>query len=291
MNTSLEHLPDSKRQALKWALDIIQEMVAPDMLILFGSYARGDWVEELADDGVHYQYQSDFDLLAVVKNEHTATKIERKKSLRDRLNRELKTPVSLIAEDIQFVNRGISKGQYFYTDILREGILLHNTGKLQLASPKALHPNERKQLAEEDFEYWITNANKYKEYSDIAYGKNDYNESAFFLHQATERLYGTILLVFTRYKPSTRDLEKLSHRVASVEPRFLPIFPQGTQQERNRFELLRKAYVDARYKPSYTISAEELQWLAARVQQLQQLTEKLCNEKIQSYAAQANSSE
>lgn len=72
----LEHLPDNKQQELQWAADIIQEMANPDMLILFGSYARGNWVEERADDGVHYQYQSDFDLLAVVKNEHIATKME-----------------------------------------------------------------------------------------------------------------------------------------------------------------------------------------------------------------------
>ncbi len=67
MKTTLDHLPDHKQQELNWASDIITESVQVEMLILFGSYARGVWVEELADDGVHYQYQSDFDLLAVVK--------------------------------------------------------------------------------------------------------------------------------------------------------------------------------------------------------------------------------
>lgn len=104
--------------------------------------------------------------------------------------------------------------------------------------------------------------------------------ATFIQHQVTEQLYSTILLVFTRYKPSTHDLEKLTQRVASVEPPFLSIFPQGTEEERKRFELLRKAYVDARYKPSYSISAEELQWLANRVQQLQRLTEERCKDKI-----------
>jgi len=44
-----------------------------------------------------------------------------------------------------------------------------------------------------------------------------------------------------------------------------------------------KPNVDARYKPSYTITKEELNWLAERVQELQRLTEKLCGEKIASY--------
>jgi len=283
MKTSLEHLPENKQEELKWAAEIIQEMIGPDMLVLFGSYARGDWVEELANDGVHYQYQSDFDLLAVVKNEHIATKIERNKSLRDRLNRELKTPVSLIAEDIQFINRRLVKGQYFYTDIMREGVVLHDSGQFELVKPKELHAKERKQLAEEDFKYWFDSARE--NFIDFKYpfDRGNYNKAAFELHQVTERLYGAILLVFTRYKPSTHDLEKLGHRVASVEPQFLTIFPRGAERERNRFELLRKAYVDARYKPSFTITAEELEWLAERVQHLQQLTEKLCQEKIASF--------
>jgi hypothetical protein len=60
----------------------------------------------------------------------------------------------------------------------------------------------------------------------------------------------------------------------------LTAFPQGTEQEQARFELLRKAYVDARYKPSYTITPDELEWLAGRVQYLQELTLKLCEDKI-----------
>jgi len=283
MKTSLDHLPEDKQHQLHWAVDIIREAVNPDILILFGSYARGDWVEELADDLVHFKYQSDFDLLAVVKNEAIATKIERKDSLHKRLYREIKTPVSLIAEDIYFINRRISKGQYFYTDILKEGIILHDSGKLELAEPKELGPLERKKLAEDDFKYWFQNASEFVEYYEIAIEKTHFKKAAFYLHQATESFYGSVLLVFTRYKPSTHDLAKLSQRVASIETQFLPVFPQGTEEEINRFKLLRKAYVDARYKPSYTITKEELEWLAERVQLLQELTGKLCKEKIASF--------
>lgn len=283
MKTTLDHLPEHKQQELNWASDIITESVQVEMLILFGSYARGDWVEELADDGVHYQYQSDFDLLAVVKNESQGTKIERKDSLHKRLHREIKTPVSLIAEDIQFVNRRLSKGQYFYTDILKEGILLFDTGAFELAEARELNPQERIKLAREDFEYWFSKGNKYLEYSGLALSKKDHNEAAFFLHQAAERFYGAILLVFTRYKPKTHDLLKLGQRVASIEPKFLPVFPQSTDAEKYRFELLRKAYIDARYKPSYTITADELEWLAERTLYLQKLTETLCQDKIASF--------
>lgn len=94
-----------------------------------------------------------------------------------------------------------------------------------------------------------------------------------------------ILLVFTRYKPSTHDLEKLGQRVASVEPKFLSAFPKATEEERECFKLLRKAYVDACYKPHYTITREQLAQLAEWVGYLKQLTETLCREMIVRFLA------
>ena len=55
MKTSLEHLPKNKQDELKHAVEIIPEQVNPEIIILFGSYARGDWVEEPAADGHHYK--------------------------------------------------------------------------------------------------------------------------------------------------------------------------------------------------------------------------------------------
>ncbi|MCB2263758.1 MAG: HEPN domain-containing protein [Candidatus Thiosymbion ectosymbiont of Robbea hypermnestra] len=285
MKTSLEHLPEQKQRELQRAIEIIREEIDLDMLILFGSYARGDWVEDLDPETLLYRYQSDFDLLVVTETPRQADKIEQNSPLFQRLAKTIhRTPISLIAEDIQFVNRRLRKSQYFYIDIFREGIMLFDSGKFELAEPREITLKERKKLAKEDFEYWFTKAIKYKKYSDIAFGEDDKNESAFFLHQTVESLYGTILLVFTHYKPSTHDLEKLTSRVASVETRFLRIFPQGNDEEKRRFELLRKAYVSARYNPKFEITEEELKWLAERVMHLQNLTEQLCKEKIESFS-------
>lgn len=284
MKKSLDHLPEQKRLELQRAVEIIREEIDLDMLILFGSYARGDWVEDLDPETLLYRYQSDFDLLVVTETPQQAHKIEQHTQLTQRLLKTIhRTPVSLIAEDIQFINRRLRKGQYFYIDILKEGILLYDSSKFELAEPKEIPGTERKKLAEEDFKYWFSNALTFLKYTEDAIQNNDNNYAAFNLHQVTERLYGTILLVFTRYKPSTHDLEKLGQRVGSIEPRFLSVFPKATEEEKACFRLLRKAYVDARYKPSYVITKEQLEWLAERVTQLKALTEKLCMEKIKSF--------
>ena len=284
MKTSIEHLPEKKQQELHRAVEIIREEIDLDMLILFGSYARGNWVEDLDPETLLYRYQSDFDLLVITKTPRQASKIEQNSQLAQKLAKSIRrTPISLIAEDIQYVNRRLRKSQYFYIDILREGILLFDSGKFELAEPSEITALERKKLATEDFEYWFSGAQTFLRYAQDAIKNSDNNFAAFNLHQATEKLYGTILLVFTRYKPSTHDLEKLGQRVNSIEPEFLSAFPKATEDERECFKLLHKAYVDARYKPSYAITKTQLEWLAERIDYLKALTEKLCKEKIESF--------
>ena len=283
MNIKLAHLPESKQQQLQRASAIIQEIANPDMIILFGSYARGDWVEELGPDEFYFKYQSDFDLLVVTETERQATRTESNNILDGRLRREVKTPVSLIAHDIDFINRRLKKSQYFFLDIKREGICLYTSGRFALAEPKELTAEERRKLAQEDFDYYFKSSEGFFASHEFNLGRDELSIAAFQLHQATERLYSMILLVFTRYKPSTHDLKKLSQRVASIEPEFLKAFPQSTDDERECFDLLRKAYVHARYKPSYRITKDQLLWLADRVSHLQQLAGELCRKKIDSY--------
>ncbi len=283
MQDSQDHIPEYTRQELELLQQILRDTVQPEMIILFGSYARGDWVAEKTPDGVHYQYQSDLDILVVTETESQAARLETNTPLNTALSQRIKTPVSLIAHDIQFLNRRLKKGQYFFTDIQKEGILLYSSGRYTLEQPRELHPRERKLLATDDFDYWFGKALKLKKGFQLYFDEGDYSEAVFLLHQMTERFLGAILLVFTRYKPNTHDLGKLLKRASSIEPRMLSVFPQGSEQECECFQLLKKAYVDARYKPSYHISRDQLAWLAERVAILEQMTKDFCNAKIASF--------
>jgi predicted transcriptional regulator len=63
----------------------------------------------------------------------------------------------------------------------------------------------------------------------------------------------------------------------------LTVFPQQTESQKKCFELLDRAYVDARYKKGYRITKRQLEYLAKRVQKLQRLTNKICKQKIESF--------
>lgn len=287
MKTSLEHLPKEKQEELEALVRITLEQFPKwiEMIILFGSYARGDWVEEVAPDKFHYTYQSDFDILVVVSKKVLAKRHRAWGHLEDRFHRSpsVRTPVTLLYEHIDYVNAQLFEGQYFFSDIKKEGILLYDSGNYQLAEARELTPEENKKIAQDYFEEWFGTAEGFFKMYHSAIKENEYKIAAFLLHQAVERFYSTILLVFTQYRPKIHDIEKLGRQATGHEPELLNVFPRGTAEEERLFELLRKAYVDARYKKNYSITREELEWLAERVKMLQELTEKVCKKKIESF--------
>jgi hypothetical protein len=79
-------------------------------------------------------------------------------------------------------------------------------------------------------------------------------------------------------------LDTLGLSAASCSPEFLTVFPQATEQQRRCFELLNRAYVEARYDRGYKITKDELEYLAKRVKLLQKLTKTICRAKIESFA-------
>ena len=162
--------------------------------------------------------------------------------------------------------------------------MLYDSKRFKLSKARKLTPEERNQTAQQDFKYWFTSARYFFDDFELNLKKRRHNIAAFYLHQATERSYITTLLVFTHYKPKEHDISKLGKQVNNLDPRFFPVFPRSTPEEERLFDLLKKAYIDARYKPEYKITKRELEYLGGRVRKLQKLTKELCKEKIESYA-------
>ena len=291
MKKSLAHLPLEKRQELKRLKSIILEK-APQtqFIILFGSHARGDWVDDMYhEDGICYTYQSDFDILVVTEDKKSPNKegiwsdIEEAYYKHNRLG----TPVEIIRHYIKDVNKKLCENHYFFSDIKKEGILLYDSGKFKLERKRRISPERRLEIATEDFEQWFEGANDflwgYKQY----FEKEKYKIAAFQLHQATERFYAAALMVSVGGKPKIHNLETLSKIIVYYHPEFMKIFPRQTTKEDRLFKLLKDAYIDARYKKEYKITQEELEYLAKRVEKLRDLVEKTCKSIIEKLKSQA----
>lgn len=286
MKTVTDHLPTDKQSDIQEITAAIRQRFPAEMIILFGSFARGDWVDDsYTENGTLYQYKSDYDILVVVDAEVLAIRKESNKHWQNKLRRDtgLEASLNVIFHGIDYLNSEIESGNYFFVDILKEGIMLYDSGKFSLAEPKKLNSTDRKYKARLYFEKWFAGANEFIIDYQNAFGRGSYTQAAFLLHQAAERLYACLILVYTDYKPKTHDLEKLDRQACKLDYRFKAIFPRTSTDEERLFQLLKKAYIESRYALDYKVSKEDLEYLSERVKRLGDLTEEACKEKIENF--------
>ena len=298
MRTDLDHLPANKQREIERVKNIIFEEFADSIalatqnwkkkgriekLILYGSYARGGWVDE---PHTAKGYRSDFDLLIIVSDKRLTDKVDYWLKVEDRLNRELAidktlhTPVNFIVHTMQEVNDGLAHGRYFFMDIAKDGIALYEFDDKELHTPKPKTPQQALDMAREYFDEWYPSAVVYLNTSRDLMGQKRPKEAAFILHQSAERLYHCVLLVCTFYTPHVHNLGFLRTQAERIDMRLVDAWPREIKADRSCFEKLKEAYVKARYSKHFRITEGELRWLGERVEELGRAVHAICSERI-----------
>ncbi len=295
LTDTLDHLPASKRRELALVLEIIfaeveQFRAAKQSakransqvfkVILYGSYSRGDWVEDRLSG-----YRSDYDILIVVNSENFAQEQELWLSLEERFLQEqiahrIETPVIPIVHSLHDINDQLSRGRPFFVDIARDGKVLYEVKGHPLVQPKPLTKEEAKAEAQKNFKRWYSQASQFLETAEDQMSRGWLTMAAFNLHQSCESYYHCILLTFTLYSPKSHRIKVLRSKAEDLDKRLVEVWPRDNRIARRRFELLSRAYVEARYSPNYEISAEDLAWLVERVKVLQEVVSVICRERL-----------
>lgn len=295
LRTSLDRLPASRQRELAHVVRVLfEEFEAAHAMgtkawkkagrifkiVLYGSFARGDWVDDPVGG-----YQSDYDVLIVVNDERLA-EFEFWSAAEDRLmrdttiNQALSAPVNFIVHSLTDVNAQLEKGRPFFKDIVSQGIALYEAEGFPFAQPRDLPPEEARAEAQQHFDKWFPSAEAFLRMAEGARVAGDRNEAAFVLHQSAERVYHCALLVLTLYSPKSHKLNFLRSHAEEIAPELIAAWPRSDKFSRRCFELLRQAYVNARYSPHYEISDDELRWLAERVAALQALVGEVCERRL-----------
>jgi len=303
MKTSLDHLPEGKQRELAHVVETVREGFARATaqrtqpryrngrllkIILFGSYARGDWVEDPVG-----RYFSDYDLLIVVNHDDLTDIAEFWEKTEAQLLADLsagtilRTPVSLIYHSLDDVNEKLRLGRYFFMDILRDGIALFEEPGHPFVEPQPLSPEQALKETQDYFDEWFESAETFLKTSQLVKEMDRPKEAAFLLHQATERFYHCLFLVRTLYSPKSHNLNRLRDLAEELEPSLKTVWPRETRFEKRCYSLLRDAYIKARYSRAYRITEEELDWIAQRVSLLQNLVREACESRIETLAKAA----
>ena len=67
---------------------------------------------------------------------------------------------------------------------------------------------------------------------------------------------------------------------------LVDVFPCRTEPEKHVFNLLCRAYVEARYNDNFIVTRNDIDTLVPRIEQLIQNVEKVCRERIAFYDSQ-----
>lgn len=292
----LAHLPDRKRRELERVARILFDEFDDALktklsdkgkrgrilkLILFGSYARGDWVEDRKSG-----YRSDYDVLVIVNEERFAEQHESWEKAGERfvqeltITRQLATPVNFIVHSYQDVNSQLAQGRPFFVDIARDGVVIYEVPGHPLATPKTLAPEEARAEARRHFDHWFPLGRHALKLAQDSIADDVPRDAAFLLHQAAERFYHCVLLVLALYSPKSHRLSALRSHAERLAPQLIDIWPRDTRFAKRCFTRLDRAYVGARYSHAYEITGEELAWLVERVKVLQETVATICVERL-----------
>ncbi len=295
MRNGLDHLPSSKQRELEHVARVLfEEFDAAHAMatqkwkkqgrilkiVLYGSYARGDWVDDPVGG-----YKSDYDILIVV-NDDRLTDFEFWSTADGRLMRDvtihktLSAPVNFIVHTLTDVNQQLARGRSFFVDIIDQGISLYEVEGLPFEQPRILPEEEAHAEAREHFDKWFESAAAFRASAGFLVDRGNLNEAAFNFHQATERFYHCTLLVLTLYSPKSHRLNFLRSHAEEVAPELVEAWLRADKFSRRCFELLREAYVNARYSPHYAITVEELAWIGERVGVLEELVRQVCERRL-----------
>ena len=295
MKDSIAYLPKDKQDDLGFLVkEILKRLPQAEYIILYGSYARGNYVRRsvrIEDGGIPTVKISDYDIYVVTSgfnNKKAETVLDNVEDIffsgKD-FDRD--TPVQFITDDIKALNKYLEEGRYFYTQIKQEGIVLYNSGKYKLSRRRKLNFAEIKEQAQEYFDEKFEKGNFFFDDAVTNKGRERFQMSSFYLHQACENYYYAIRLTFTLRNNKQHNLSKLSSSVRRYADDLGTVFPQNTPEEKQLFVLLKAAYVEARYTPYFVVTKEDIDTLIPKVELLRDITKRICEAKIKEYGEQS----
>ena len=294
MKRSIRFLPPRKRQDLQQLTTLIREQVKQvKMIVLFGSYARNKYVDydQRVEFGTPTYYMSDYDIVILTRKPIGAIESSLYEKIKDKFfenkNRPFHTHPQFVNYGIDDFNYALTKAHYFETEIKRDGIILYDSGMYKLARRRKLDYTEIKERAQKYFDDKFTFALDLFENVSFDYKRAKYKLSSFHLHQSAENFLRTIPMVFILYGHKSHDLSELMNAAKKHTTEIFKAFPRDTAEEKRLFDQLQRAYIESRYNPDFEITKEDIDALIPKVEQLRDIVEKVCRERIAYYGSQS----
>ena len=89
--------------------------------------------------------------------------------------------------------------------------------------------------------------------------------------------------MYTLYGYKEHDLEFLIGKCKPYTLELAKVFPCDTDEEKRLFDLLRRAYLEARYNDKFVVTKADIDALVPKIELLRDIVEKVCAQQITLY--------
>lgn len=271
MLTSFEHLTAAARESFVSGIETLVQVIEPELIVCYGTRVRTVSAWSPFQQEPVPATRGEYDVLIVLREgDH-----RRDHEIIDMIERRNTDDLVFMAvvHRLEGVREALLTNSTFFSTVCRRGVLVYGSmTSLQEYTPSAIVEPDLVQLAFQ-WERWFGLSRNFLSTATESASRGWYALAAFMLHQAVEHACIAVVRVCMGYRPSTHSLTRLLRLVGNISIQVSSIFPCFTDEERELFSVLQRAYLDARYREVYNVSAAETAILIRRVRMLQQLAE------------------
>ncbi|HRO69090.1 MAG TPA: HEPN domain-containing protein [Chitinophagaceae bacterium] len=254
---------DAFSSFLQVLVDIIVNAAGPDMIFLLGASLHRRRSESIfLDTAPSSRYLSDCFLLVLINDPSNRELHEWQDKIETRCKRII--PVTAIVLETATFKHWLDTGHRFADAVWESASCIYDPnnlgGSFATGRVDANDANRENQHAA-----GLAKAREFLAGSELFSARKQKELAAFMLHQSAEQALRTIIKTGTGYHGNTHSLDRLIRYGSLISYSLRDIFPQNTEQEKRLFNLLQKAYIEARYQPDYKISTEDLLLLMEKV--------------------------
>lgn len=207
--------------------------------------------ESLTDESTDHYY-----LLVLIKRTHEASY----KILHERIETTCLSicPVTAIVLEFEQFNQWLQEEHDFAYQVRTKSTLLFEDLSVSFGDVKEVAPDTIKASRQAAHSKGLNLMQEFLAGADMYRIRKQNKMAAFMLHQATEFGLHAILKISTGLCVNSHNLDKLIRYCSIANSNVSKLFNRRIENENRLFQLLQRAYIETRYKETYTINNSDL---------------------------------
>lgn len=220
--------------------------------------------ESLTDESTDHYY-----LLVLIKRTHEASY----KSLHERIESTCHSicPVTAIVLEFEQFNQWLQEGHDFAYQVRTKATLLFEDLRISFGDVKEVDTDSIKASRNAAYTKGLHLIQEFLAGADLYRIRKQNKMAAFMLHQAAEFALHAILKISTGLCVNSHNLDKLIRYCSVANSNVSKVFNRHIENEKRLFQLLQRAYIETRYKETYSINTSDLLEITIKIGQLQEI--------------------